>query len=80
MSHGLPALPAGFDELPVEQQVDYVQSLWDRIAVKEHQVSVPGWHREVLDERLAKLQSDSDGGQPWDEFESELRTELANRR
>ena len=24
--------PPGFDDLPVDQKIDYVQSLWDRIA------------------------------------------------
>ncbi|MBK9259704.1 MAG: addiction module protein [Polyangiaceae bacterium] len=80
MPYVLPALPAGFDELPVDQQVDYVQLLWDRIAAQGDRVEVPTWHREVLDERLAKLQTDSDSGQPWEEFESELRAELAHRR
>jgi putative addiction module component (TIGR02574 family) len=44
--------PAGFDELSVEEQIDYVQSLWERIAATPEQVSVSAWHRKILDERL----------------------------
>jgi putative addiction module component (TIGR02574 family) len=54
MSHALRAPPVGFDDLPVEDQIDYVQALWDRIAAREEQVPVPGWHRALLDERLAE--------------------------
>jgi len=35
-----------------EEQIDYVQLLWERIAATPDQVPVPDWHREVLDERL----------------------------
>jgi hypothetical protein len=39
----------GFDELTVEEQIDDVHSLWDRIAATYGQIPVPEWHREVLD-------------------------------
>jgi hypothetical protein len=32
MAQPLPMPPPGFDELPVEEKIDYVQALWDRIA------------------------------------------------
>jgi Putative addiction module component len=47
--------PPGFDELTVDEQIDYVQSLWERIAATTDEVPVPDWHREVLDERLKDL-------------------------
>ncbi len=53
ISRALHSPPAGFDDLSVDQQIDYVQALWDRIAAREDQVPVPEWHREVLDARLA---------------------------
>ena len=40
--------------MSVEEKIDYVQALWDRIAANESQVPVPDWHREILDERFAK--------------------------
>ena len=72
--------PLGFDDLPVEQQIDYVQTLWDRIAAREDQIPVPPWHREVLDERLAEHQADPDASRPWEQVEAELRQRLATRR
>jgi hypothetical protein len=44
--------PPGFDDLTVEERIDYVQSLWERIVESPDQLPVPDWHREVLDERL----------------------------
>jgi len=41
MPHALKDPPAGFDDLPIDQQINYVQSLWDRIAAKEALVQVP---------------------------------------
>ena len=52
MSQNLP-LPPGFDALSVEEQIDYVQALWDYIAARREAIPVPDWHREILAERLA---------------------------
>jgi putative addiction module component (TIGR02574 family) len=72
--------PAGFDDLPVDQQIDYVQTLWDRIAAREDQIPVPAWHREILDVRLAEYEADPDAGRPWEQVEADLRERLAKRR
>src|SRR2546421_12008768 len=53
MSQALPLPPPGFDALSVQEQIDYVQSLWDHIAARPEQVPVPDWHREIIAQRLA---------------------------
>jgi putative addiction module component (TIGR02574 family) len=58
--------------MSVEEKIDYVQALWDRIAADEAQVPVPDWHREVLDERLADYKARPDQGRPWEEVEADL--------
>lgn len=80
MAYALRNPPLGFDDLPVEQQIDYVQTLWERIAAREDQVPVPACHREVLEERLADYESDPDAGRPWEQVEADLRQRLATRR
>jgi len=40
MSQTIQLLPAGFDSLSVEEQIDYLQSLWERIAAQPEQVPV----------------------------------------
>ncbi len=76
MSQTLPLPPPGFDALSVEEQIDYVQSLWDHIAARPEQVPVPHWHREILTERLAAKRADQDDGKTWEEFEQDLTAEL----
>ena len=48
--------PAGFDDLSVKEQIDYVQSLWDRIVTTFHGI-------EELRERLTDCEANPE--QPW---------------
>ena len=79
MSQALPLPPPGFDALSVDEQIDYLQSLWDRIAARPEQVPVPDWHREVLAERLASLRKTPDEGKTWEQFDRELTEELQRK-
>lgn len=62
MSQALPLPPPGFDSLSIDEQIDYVQSLWDHIAARPEDIPVPDWHREILTERLESLRNDPDNG------------------
>lgn len=62
MSQALPLPPPGFDSLSVDEQIDYVQSLWDHIAARPEDVPVPDWHRKTLAERLAMHNGNEDRG------------------
>ena len=64
--------PAGFDELNINEQIEYVQALWDRIAAKDDRVPVPDWHREILNERLADLEANPDAGRRWADVRADL--------
>jgi putative addiction module component (TIGR02574 family) len=76
MSNPVPLPPPGFDDLSVDEQIAYVQSLWDRIAATPEQVPVPEWHREILAERLEDYQATPDAGQSWDVVREHLRDKL----
>lgn len=76
MTNPVPIPPPGFDELSVEEKIGYVQSLWDRIAATPHQIPVPEWHREVLDERLKDCETNPDSGESWDVVRDRLRDNL----
>jgi len=58
--------PPGFDELPVEDQIDYVQTLWDRIGAHPDRVPVPGWHLEELRRREDLHRSSADEVSTWE--------------
>jgi putative addiction module component (TIGR02574 family) len=68
--------PAGFDDLTIDEQIDYVHSLWDRIAASGKQVPVPEWHREILRERIAELDANPDSTVPWDEAHKRITERL----
>lgn len=76
MSQALPLPPPGFVALSIDEQIDYVQSLWDHIAARPEDVPVPNWHREILAERLAAQRADNGNGRAWDVFERDLATDL----
>jgi putative addiction module component (TIGR02574 family) len=80
MTIKVPLPPPGFDDLPVEDQIDYIQSLWDRITAKPEQIPIPDWHRQVLDQRIAAHESNPEQGTPWEEVRDEIRSKLSERK
>ena len=79
MSKIVPTPPPGFDDLSVEEQIDFVQSLWDRIAATPEQVPVPEWHQQILRECLASYKANPDSGRPWADVRAELERKLRDR-
>lgn len=67
--------PAGFDELSPDEKLEYIQALWDRFAEHPEDVPVPGWHREIVAERLAAYRRGELSARAW----SEIREELLDR-
>ena len=80
MEHALPIPPPGFDDLDLDQQIEYVQALWDRIAAKETAVPVPEWHREILDERLADLDAHPEASRPWEAVKADLLRSVRDKK
>ena len=79
MLHGQirpPQPPPGFHGLSVDEKIDYLQSLWERIAASPETTPVPDWHREILDERMKDLEADPDVGDSWEIVQERLRTRL----
>lgn len=73
MFAGLPIPPAGFDSLSKEEQLEYLQRLWEYFASDPIRVTVPAWHNEVLDRRRAQQDVAT---QPWDEVKAEVLGKL----
>ena len=72
MAKALHVPPPGFDELSIDEQIEYVQALWDRIAAKPDRVPVPDWHLDIIDERLRDLDAHPDAGRRWDDVKADL--------
>ena len=64
--------PPGFDALSVDEQIEYVQSLWEWIAADPAKVPVPDWHRKILDERLRAYREQTEEGITWDQARDDI--------
>ena len=80
MAKSVPLPPAGFDDLSVDEKIDYLQSLWDRITASPEAIPVPDWHRDVIDERLKDLEANPDAGESWEVVQDRLHKKLDDRR
>ena len=78
MPSAVPLPPPGFDQLPVDEQIDYVQSLWDRIAADPGEVPLPDWHRQVLADRLRELAENPAIGDAWPTVRDRIRAKLGS--
>jgi putative addiction module component (TIGR02574 family) len=79
MSKPIPSPPSGFDELSVDERIDFVQSLWDRIAATPEQVPVPDWHRRIIRERLKAYRTNPTDDRPWADVRTEIEAKLQDR-
>jgi putative addiction module component (TIGR02574 family) len=79
MPNTVPLPPPGFDDLSVDEKLDYLQSLWNRITASPDAVTVPAWHRDVLDERLRDLRDTPDAGDTWKVVQERLRKGLSDQ-
>jgi hypothetical protein len=78
MSSKVPFPPPGFDDLSADEQADYAGDLWDRVTLREHELSVPDWHLKLLQEREARYEKEGMTGTPWEELEKELFDDLTD--
>lgn len=76
MSHKVPFPPPGFDELSIEEQVEYAGALWDHVTSDPDRVPTPEWHKKILEERLARNGSNPSEWISWEDFEKKLEEEI----
>jgi putative addiction module component (TIGR02574 family) len=56
--------PPGFKDLSKQEQVRYLQALWDRIVERPGELPVPESHLALAEERLASYRRDPARAQP----------------
>ena len=52
--------PSGFDELSKAEQIQYLQTLWDRISRRPDEIPVPPSHVELAEARLREHRQSPD--------------------
>ena len=80
MAHSLPLPPPGFEVLPVEDQIDYVQALWDHIATSVDQVPLAKWQQALLEERVEAHRRSPHEARPWREVIERVQQDLRAKR
>ena len=76
MSLEVPLPPPGFDELSIDDQIEYVSKLEEQIKSLPDDLPVPAEDLELIEKRLAELEENGFEGISWEEFEKELIEQL----
>lgn len=71
--------PQGFDELPIDEQIDYVRALWDAVAASVNQVPLHEWQSKLLAERLEAHRAHPDAGRPWEDALADVQAQRRSR-
>jgi putative addiction module component (TIGR02574 family) len=53
-------------DLPPSERLEIVEALWDSLASDPASVPVPDWHLELLDDRLADDDAETNPGDNWE--------------
>ncbi len=59
--------------LDITERIILVEEIWDSIATEQDSVGLSEREKEVLDTRLASLESNPDNLMSWDEIRSKIR-------
>ncbi|HYK00680.1 MAG TPA: addiction module protein [Thermoanaerobaculia bacterium] len=57
-------------DLTTDERLHLIEKLWD--SLPPHDVPVPDWHKEVLEERLEDHRRNPDDSVSWEEVRKEL--------
>jgi putative addiction module component (TIGR02574 family) len=59
-------------DLPLSEKLNLMELLWKEISQNEEAVEVPQWHKELLDEREAKIRKGEAKFIPWEEAKRQI--------
>jgi len=62
-------------ELPVAEKLMLMEKLWDALRAQADSSVIPDWHKDVLAERLRRLDSGSEPVTPWAEAKERIRAQ-----
>lgn len=67
---------AGIAKLPVAEKLLLMERLWDSLRVQADSSVVPVWHKDVLAERLRRLDTGNEPTSPWAEAKERIRSQI----
>lgn len=60
-------------DLPLPDQLQLVEDLWDHIAASKEPLPVPDWQKDELDRRKRNFEANPDSAIPWDDAKNQIR-------
>ena len=63
-------------KLPVAEKLLLMERLWDALRVQADSSVVPSWHKDVLAERLRRLDTGNEPTSPWTEAKERIRAQI----
>ena len=60
-------------ELPLKEKLFVMEALWDDLSQAGHDLPVPQWHQEMLDEREAQTAAGTARFVDWETAKQEIR-------
>ena len=73
MSHALPSEPAPFEELSLEEDIQYVETHLDELVAQlRANPMLEPWEVEMLADRLSRYRSQVEGGLDWEVLREEF--------
>lgn len=79
MVHTDVPIPEGFDLLPPEERVLYVESLWERITRSDEEIPIPESHLRLIENRWREHLADPDSAIPMADALRMIDERLAKR-
>ena len=59
--------------LPIPEQLQIVEDLWDHIAASKESLPVPDWQKEELDRRKSKFAVNPSSAICWEDAKKQIR-------
>jgi putative addiction module component (TIGR02574 family) len=59
-------------QLPLAEKLQIMEAIWEELRAQAEQISVPPWHKELLDERRKAVEEGREQVSDWDSIKDSL--------
>jgi putative addiction module component (TIGR02574 family) len=73
-------IPPEFDQASIDERIEFVQDLWDRIAANPDELPIPEEHLRIIEERLRESPTSPESSMSWDEVKAHFRRAIKGRK
>ena len=64
-------------QLSITQKLDLLEAIWDDLAHHDQALDSPDWHREILEDRDAAMESGKARTSSWEEAKKRIQRTIA---